>query len=364
MGLAEMFGWSSAATTSDELPEIFPMNIEQAAFVETDVVHIYSKILTDVIERTSGLSDDQLALLWDNCLMSTKLDGLITMLAKAMADKKELFIVYEKSVGVIRPATADEQQQIRRDYEKSAKSSVGVFLSFKNYKRSDMVKLYSALDYATVSSLMKSMNLSKAIQLKFNELRAGVALNDSSEAKKQALAIAQGLMKGRDIMLDAKDEVETAKPDLTAVQSAIEFVNEKRAFYLGLPAAYITGEQTGGLGTTGENDTKATERGLKNYFESIMRPVLKAVLNVNVKYKSQDIGQINQGLEVLKTFELTSEQFVSSDNKKRIVEGIFDLDPNDNETEDPPKEVVNGNGKAGAPGAAKVPAVPPGKATQ
>lgn len=361
MGLSNWFGFNSSTGTATDLPEIFPLNVEQSDYVETDIVHIFTKILTDVIERTGGLKDDQLSLLWDNCVMSESSDGLITMLAKAMSQKKELFIVYEKGVGVIRPATATEIQKIREDYKKSAKSSAGVFISFKNFKRADMIRLYSALNYTTVASISKSMNLSKAIQLKLNEMRAGTALNDASEATTQAKAIAEGLRNGKDVMLDAKDSIETAAPDLTAVKEAIAYVNEKLAFYLGLPAAYITGEQTGGLGTTGENDTKATERGLKNYFESIIRPVLKAVFNVKATYKSQDIGQINQGLEVLKTFELTSSQFISDENKKRIVEGIFDLDANDNETEDPPKpeEVVNGNGKPNGAGNGKekVPAV-------
>ena len=142
-----------------ELPNIFPLEFNKLDFVQVDTTSIYSKILIDVTERTHGLNDDQISLLWDNCLMNSSSDGLITTLAKAMADKKELFLVYEKSVGVIRPATPAEISQIKKDYEKSAQSKIGVYISFLNYKKSDMVKLYSGLEYDTIASLHKSMNL-------------------------------------------------------------------------------------------------------------------------------------------------------------------------------------------------------------
>ena len=83
------------------------------SFVETDIIAIYSKILTDVLERTEGVPDDVEELMWDNCMQSNSCYGLITMLSKAMADKTELFLVYEKAVNVIqardsRRGTADQ----------------------------------------------------------------------------------------------------------------------------------------------------------------------------------------------------------------------------------------------------------------
>jgi hypothetical protein len=337
MSLATYFGWSNVVTPTDtELPDIFPLTgVLKSDFIKTDVIAIYAKILTDVIERTHGL-----ALLWDNCLKSESEQGLISMLAIAMTEKADLFLVYNKEVGVVRKATHDEKIKIEADYKKNAESSVGIFISFKKYTRTDMIMIYSGLEFCTISALHKSMNLSKAIQIKISDLRASVNLTDASIAKSQAQTIARGLGQGKDVYMDAKDVIETSKPDLESVKQAIGFLNQKRSFYLGLPESYINGIQTGGLGTTGENDTKAVERGLKSYYFAIIRPVVYALFNVKLDYKSQDFRQITQGLEALKTFELTGEEFLSSENKKRIVEGIFDVDPDDNETEAPVEPIT------------------------
>lgn len=323
--LTTWFGWS-VASSHEELPEIFPIAMRREDFIKTDVVEIFKKILTDVVERTQGLKDDLVPLLWDNCLKSSSPDGLITMLAKAMSDKKELYLVYDKAVGVVREATFSEASQIKEDYKAKAESSVGVYVSFKNYVRSDMIKLYSGLEFCTVGALNKAMNLSTAIQIKINDLRASVSLGDSAEAKRQALEIAKSLSNGKDVYLDAKDSIENSMPDLTSVKASIEFLDAKRSFYLGLPAAYINGEQTGGLGTTGENDTKAIERGLKAYYFSIIKPTIEAVFGVKLSYKSQDFRQVTQALEAVKTFELVGEDMLTIDQKRLIVCGLLDIE--------------------------------------
>ncbi len=318
--------WGTGNTPSDELPAIFPLAFRKDQFIEIDVINIYQKILTDVIERTHGLSDEQAALLWDNCVQSEASHGLITLLAKAMTYRKELFLIYDKGLKLLRTATTEEQEQIRADYKKSGKSSVGAFISFAHFIRSDMVCLYSALEYCTVASLHKQMNVSVATQLKISDLRASTSLMDSADVKAQAMKIARSLSKGNDIMLDAKDEIVNAVPDLTAVQTAIEYLNEKRAFYLGMPACYITGEQTGGLGSSGEQDTKAIERGLKNYYFSIVKPVLEVLFGIKPSYKSQDFRQIDQAMNALKTFAITDDSILNLENKTLIINKLLDLD--------------------------------------
>ncbi len=137
MGMQEFFfGVQNDQPT--ELPNIFPVPINESAFVETEILALYTKILTDTMERSKGLTDEQESLMWDNCVMSSSSDGLITLLSKAMADRKDLFLIFDKALKVIRVATNDEQEKIRADYKKEAKSSVGIFVSFKNYCKSDL----------------------------------------------------------------------------------------------------------------------------------------------------------------------------------------------------------------------------------
>ena len=353
MSLTTWFGWSVSDKVSDELPAIFPIAITKENFVRIDVEHIYSKILTDVVERTSGLNDDQVQLLWDNCLMSNNREGLITMLSKAMAQKKELFLVYEKALKVVRIATGEEQAQIKADYAKSAESKIGLYVSFKNLTKSDMVALYSALDFSNVASLNKTMNLASAIQFKMNDLRAGVGLTDSTEVKSQAKSIATALGKGLDVLTDAKDIIETMKPDLTAIKESIELVDSKRSWYLGLPKSYISGDQTSGLNADGQADQKAVERGLKAYYFSVIKPVLEALFTTKLTYKSQDFRQIDQALNAMKTFDLTSADYLTWENKKKVVEGLLDIEASENQIDEPPPPEpmapTDPNQKPGAP---------------
>jgi hypothetical protein len=354
--VAEFFGWKSAVDTGD-LPDIFPMPIAQADFVQKDVVTLYAKILTDTLERTSGLNDDQVAMCWDNCVKSNASKGLISLLADAMSKRSELFIVYEAGLKLVRVADQGEREQIEKDYLERGESKAGVFISFKAFDKTDMIKLYLGLEFCNVASLHKSMNISKAVQLKFFELRKSVALTDSDGPKAQALRMATALGAGKDIMLDSEDLVETSKPDLTAAEAGIQLVARKLGFYLNLPAAYITSEQTGGLNATGEADQVATERGLKGFYLSILKPTLEAVFDVKTAYKSQNFRMIMASMEVLKTFSVTDDTVVSADNKRKIFNRMVDL-PEDEKADPPPKIVA----LPAPPPGAKPPVPPPGNA--
>lgn len=324
--LSKLFNFTNPGSVQhDEMPDIFPLDINKIDFIKTDIVTIYSKILIDVFERTGGLSEDQQDLLFDNCLQSESAEGLITMLAAGMADKKDLFIKYDQALQLVRPAVAAEISKIREDYLKFNESSEGVFISFKKFIRSDMVKMYSALEYCAIAALNKDINLASAIQIKIKDLRGSVALTDSADVKSQATSIATGLSKGKDVLIDAGDTILTSIPNLTAIKEGINFLNEKRSFYLGLPKSYILGEQTGGIGSTGEGDTKAIERGLKNYYFSIVKPVIKALLGIETSYKSQDFRMLTQGFAALQSFSLDDTGIIDDDEKRRIVRALFDL---------------------------------------
>lgn len=335
--------FSQTETTSSELAPIFKMDVAQTEFVKNDIFNIYSKILIDVIERTQGIKDEVLASFWDSCLQSETQDGLISMLARAMSDQKELFIVYRKDLNVLVYATSDEQNKIREDYKREGKSSVGFYISFKNYKKTEMLKLYSGLEYCAISSLNKSMNLSKAIQYKMKDMRGSVALTDSKVVKDQAIEISQALAAGKDVMLDGEDSIETGTPQLEATNSSMDFIAKKQSFYLGLPASYITGVAHKGLGDSGKGDAKAVERGLKNYYFSIIKPVVESIFEIKTSFKTEDFEQITSALEAVKTFELISDELLSSETKLSLINKLFGLPsdtkggtPEPKKTETPP----------------------------
>lgn len=329
---------SGSSADHAEIKNIFPFPISEGDFVNIDLVNIYSRILTDVLERTQGFKPEEQSLFWDNCLASEHSDGLVTMLANAMAGKHDLFIVYDKALNLIRKATSQEENIIKADYKKIGKSTAGVFISFKAYRRTDMLKIYSTLEYCAIASLNKSMNLAKALQIKSKNLRSSVSLSDSTEAAKQAKAVATALGNGNDVLVDAEDSLETMKPDLEAANSSMTFINQKRSFYLGLPAAYITGLSAKTMSDSGDGEAKAVERGLTGYYFSIIKPVCEAMFEKKTEFKTENYDQIATSLEVLKTFELTSDELLSKNNKQIIVNRQFGLP--DNEKGDAPKTNV------------------------
>jgi hypothetical protein len=336
MSFWESFGFKSAGGGGAELPNLFPLSVKSTEFIETDVQNIFAKIITDVVERTHGIPEKYVHALWDNCLESETSDGLVTLIAKAMTNKSQLFIVWDPATEVIRKATADEEKQIKLDYSKQAKSSVGVAISFKNYKKSDILKMYSGLEYCTIASLNKNMNLSNAVQFKMNDLRASTSVTDSGDVIEQAKTVAKALENGKAVLLDAKDVIETGKPDMTATEKSMSFINERRSFYLGLPASYITGLTASGMSDTGESDSKSVERGLKSYFFSIVKPVIEAVFGVKTTFKSEDFRMLDSSLNALRTFDLTSDDYLSAENKAVIVGNLFGVDP-----EKPPEKVAD-----------------------
>ena len=326
MGFFSFLFTRSSEISGSEIPEIFPISLKQNDFTFTDLLSTYTKILTDAMERTHGLPAPLHPLLWDSCVQSEANEGLISLLACAMVKQSDLFLVYSKSTKVLRKATPEEEEQIKKDYKERAESSVGVFISFKKYIKTEILLVYSGFEFCVLSSLNKSLNVAKAVQIKVNELRTSVSLNDSAIAKEQARSIACALSKGNDVMLDAKDTIETADVDTEPTENAVNFLDEKKAFILGLPVSYLSGEQTSGIGATGEADTKAVERGLKPYWFSILRPVIKALFGKDTEFKTHDFRQINSALETLKTFDLCSNDFLSSESKQEIMARMFELD--------------------------------------
>ncbi len=351
------FGGNSPADT--ELPTIFPFALSADEFIECDIKTTYSMILTDAMERVSGLTKEQEPSLWDSCLQSESSTGLISLLADAMAENADLFLVYKS--GVLRKATKDEEDKIRADYKDVAQSSVGVFISFQNYRRTKLLKIYSAMEFCVLAALNKLVNLAKAVQIKIDGLRASVSFADSSIAGGQASRIANALKNGNDVALDSKDIIESASPDIEPTEKAIGFLDSKRAWILSLPLAYISGALTPGIGSTGEADMREIERGLKQYFTTILKPVLKAIFDKDTEFKSQDFREYTSGFEAMKTFELAGNTLISEKSQRKIVCKIFGLDADEEEkqikkegdlNEPPPARTVpvpgSGDGGSGA----------------
>lgn len=337
---SKLFG--SSQSTASGIPALYNFGTSLETFIQSDITNSYKRILIDVVEKSSGMPADADHIWWDSYVQSDSGSGLLTLLSEAMYKKTELFIVYSKTTKVIRVATNEEQTKIREEYKKSASSKMGVYVSFKNYTRTDMLKIYSTLEYCLLCSLNKILNLAKAVQLKISGLRGNVSLSDSSIATEQGKKIADALARGDEIMIDKEDEVTTATVDTAPTEKGISFLEKKKSFILGLPTSYVSGEQTPGIGSTGEADMRAVEKGLKQYFHSIIKPVIRDLLGVELHFRSDDFRYIGTSLELVKTFDLISSELLSSSTKREIIAKTFNIDAKEEEK----KIKKEGNGGA------------------
>lgn len=340
--------------TSVKINAIYKLAMLQDKFVEYDLKSTYAKILTDTLDRSRGLKQEHQNTLWDNCLQSEANKGLVSLLAEAMTNQADLCLVFK--AGVLRKADDSEQEQIKSEYKKAGKSSIGIFVSFQNFDRSTMMRIYSNFEFCTLSSLNKSLNLSMAIQLKFAKLRESVGNADASAVMGQAQEIAEALRSGNEVMIDKEDDIALTSPDTSTAEKSLSFIDKKKGWILGLPFAYITGEQTGGIGASGENDMRAVERGLKQYFNSIIKPVCDALFNVKLTFASQDFRNLDALMNALKTFDLTTNDYISAEAKRSIIQTLANLDADEEvknlkEELDPKTDVdVNDNANAGGGG--------------
>jgi len=315
----------------NEIEDIFPLALGKKDFIHNDIISTYTKILTDTIDRTAGIPKKAEQYLWDNVTGAGNHHGLISMLANAMAYKKDLYIVYKPGIEIIREATREEEVIIKDDYEKLGKSSTGVYVSFKNYKRTQMLEIWSAFEFCLLAGMNKQLNISKALLIKIAELRNSVSLQDSDIAVNQARDIARALKAGNDALIDKNDSIELTPVNMDASKQSMEFIGQKKGWILSLPASYLTGDQTGGIGSSGENDSRAVENGLKQYFLSIIKPICDLLFDVDCKFKSRDFRNMTTALEVLKTFDLVSDENISRTAKQEIVARVFDLDQEEEE---------------------------------
>lgn len=301
-------------TEFDILNAPFCMKFPRDHFEKIKTENLYKKILQRCYSRSEGAQDaEKIQSLFDSSEKSGSPRGLISLLAKAMTDKAEIAIIYE--AGVVRLATSDEKEQIKKDYEDKAKSSLGILVSFKDYCLTDLVKGYMSMIYDILSSMNTQVGLAKALQIKVAMLRSTVSVNGKDEPIAQAKAINEALTKGQSVLMDEKDRVEVLKLDSASVEAAFKFVCSLLASDLGVSLSFITGELTTGMSATGEADSNADEYGFQDYFNSIFKPSCDKLYGWNLVFVSDDWRYTGTMLDKLIIVENSS---ILSDEQKRI----------------------------------------------
>lgn len=284
----KIFG--SREATETELCAPFTLRLCRDDFCRIKTETLFKKMLQRCYSRSEGATDKQkIKSLFDSSERSDAAKGLISLLACAMTKKEEMGLIYEK--GVVRIATFDEKEEIKKQYSKNVSPLAvkkGVLVDFRKYDLSDLVMAYMSIIYDILSSMNTQVGLAQALQIKINALRGTVSAVGKDDPIEQAKAINNALNKGQSVLLDKNDTVETLTLNSDSVKNAVAFVNSLMASDLGVSLSFVNGELTTGMSATGEADANADEYGFQDMFNSIFKPTCDPLYSWTLQFITDD----------------------------------------------------------------------------
>lgn len=298
----------------------FCVEMKAADFVDFKVITLYAKILRRCYAKSSGLSDEQAANLWDSVDLGDAQHGIINKVSLAMAKKKELILF--KDGGIVREAEQAEADQIKKDYEERGRSDKGVYLNFKKYAMTDVLRLYMAFIFEIIRGAWVNVNLTKALQLKIADARKTIAASDAADPMQVASNVVNALKDGKSVFLDAGDEVKTTDLQTQAIKDALSLVYGLLSGELGVSTAFICGELTSGMAVTGEADVNANEDGIKDFFNSVFKPIMDKLFGVSLKFKSDNWRRIKEFAQIIPFVE--TAEYISEEKKRELLERLFE----------------------------------------
>lgn len=298
----------------------FCVEMDIKDFVDFKVITLYAKILRRCYAKSSGLSDEQAANLWDSVDLGDAQHGIINKVSFAMAKKKELILF--KDGGIVREAEQAEADQIKKDYEERGRSDKGVYLNFKKYAMTDVLRLYMAFIFEIIRGAWVNVNLTKALQLKIADARKTIAASDAADPMQVASNVVSALKDGKSVFLDAGDEVKTTDLQTQAIKDALSLVYGLLAGELGVSTSFICGELTSGMAVTGEADVNANEDGIKDFFNSVFKPIMDKLFGVSLKFKSDNWRRIKEFAQIIPFVE--TAEYISEEKKRELLERLFE----------------------------------------
>jgi hypothetical protein len=318
MAFPNIFKTMTGGTVVTDIANPYKLKVDETTFVDFQTSLLYQKILKRCYAKSMGMSDEQARNLWDSVELSNAQYGTITRIADAMTCKKELVLVNDS--GVVRVATYQEGEEIKKAYAEGKKAN-GVYMNFQKYTMTDIIKIYMGLVFDIMGGAKVNLGLAKALQLKIADLRKTVATSSSEDAKKQAEAIAIALKDGKSTCLDAGDSIVTTPLQTQPITDGLKLVYGCLASLLGVSTSFVAGELTSGMAVTGEADVNANEDGIKDFFNSVFKPIHDKLFDIQLKFKTDNWRKFKEFAQVIPYVE--SSMFISDEQKKQFFEYLF-----------------------------------------
>lgn len=320
MAFPKLFKTLTGGTVVTDLLNPYTLSVEQHVFVDFQTSLLYQKILKRCYAKSKGLSDEEARNLWDSVELSNAKYGTITLISNAMTAKKELILVNDS--GIVRIADYDEAEKIKKAYENGEKTEKSVYMNFSKYTMTDIIKIYMGLVYDIMSSEKTNLGLAKAVQIKINDMRKLIAASSDEKPSDQAKAIAEALKDGRSVAIDAGDTIETTPLQTQPVIDGLKLVYGCLASLLGVSTSFVAGELTSGMAVTGEADVNANEDGIKDFFNSVFKPIHEKLFDKKITFKTDNWRKIKEFATVIPYIE--SSMYATDEQKQKFFEFIFE----------------------------------------
>ena len=320
VSIKNLWNKTTGGTVVTDLVNPYALEVDRELFKNFKTSILYQKILKRCYAKSTGLTPEEAQNLWDSAELSNAKYGIISLVADAMTDKKELILVND--AGIVRVADSNEASEIKKDYEEGGKSSKGVYMNFQKYTMTDIIKVYMDLIFDIMGGAKVNLGLAKALQYKISEMRKLIGASSSEDPMKKAKEIVEALKEGKSVAIDGQDNIMTTPLQTTPVVDALKMVYGLLASEIGVSISFVAGELTSGMAVTGEADVNANEDGIKDFFNSIFRPVISKLFNKEIKFKTDNWRKVKEYSQVIPYVE--SSMYMTEDQKKQFFEFIFD----------------------------------------
>jgi hypothetical protein len=322
MGFPNIFKTYTGGQVVTDLASPYKLQVDEKIFIDFNTSLLYQKILKRCYAKSLNFPEEAALNLWDSVELSNAQHGTISLISDAMTKKQELILVND--AGIVRVATSEEAQEIKKDYADGKTSKKGVYMNFQKYTMTDIIKVYMSLIYDIMGGAKTNLGLTKALQIKIADLRKTIATSSSEDTVSQAKAIAGALKDGKSVGIDAGDSIVTTELQTQPIIDGLKLVYGCLASILGVSTSFICGELTSGMAVTGEADVNANEDGIKDFFNSVFKPIHDKLFDIKLKFKSDNWRKIKEFSSIIPYIE--SSMYLDEGKKKELINGIFGVD--------------------------------------
>ena len=322
-----MFGMNKEKNLiqKDNLSLSFDLSLKEKDFVDYMVSDLYQSILTmcfDKIifpESEKDFKDKIIPSFYDNLSVEGINKGIIKNLAYAIVLNQPVFLV-NASAGddiIVRQGTEEELQKYKKEQGNIKKQ---IQMDFTKYNQSKALRLFYSMIYWIIRATNTNVKISNSVLVKIAKLRELVAKEDAEEVIKQAKEINDAIKKGNSIIADKDDTMERLEINSQATKDALDVVFSLISGLIKMPLSFVNGELTTGLTQTGDSDNLAIERGLKNYYYTILKPCTEKLFETKTRFTSDNTAKLKTLIGILPQLELST--LLTDEEKRAIIEDL------------------------------------------